>query len=103
MTRYPALWHLVNAYLHQDFVLLYGSEQGAVARFISGSPQQIALIGAEISQLVSKASTDTRLEAVLTDLGLEYLPLADGWSSYREWLLDVARRVDEWLAEHAQG
>jgi len=37
------------------------------------------------------------LRAAVYALGLNYLPTADGWKSYGEWLLAVADRVDELL------
>ena len=88
---------LLAGYLHEDYVDLHGSAWGAVDDFARGQTEHAPQLRLEISDLLSTCQSESDLEGALVDLGLDYLPTADGWDSYRAWLLAVADRVDQIL------
>jgi len=51
----------------------------------------------ELIPLLAECDSEEALEQALTDLGMDYYPLGDGWNSYRAFTLAVAARLDETL------
>jgi hypothetical protein len=97
MSDLNALRHLVDDYLHEDFVDLYGSAWGAVDSYVRDQPQLAPQLRGEITELLSTRKSEAEVEGALVDLGIVYLPTGDGWDSHRTWLLAVADRVEEIL------
>lgn len=94
----PALGHLLGAYLHPDWQMDYPDSMAAVTDFARSEPDSAPKLRAEITALLSDVATESELEEyLLTELHSTYLPVGDGWSSPREWLLAAANRVDEVL------
>lgn len=97
MRSWDALENLLGGYFNEDYVDLHGTASKAVDKFAQGQPEHAPQLRAEITDLLSTYPSEAELEDALAGLGLDYLPTADGWSSYRAWLLAVADRVDEIL------
>jgi CdiI immunity protein len=97
MKSWEALECLLGGYFHEDFIDLYGSAWGAVDSYAQGQPDYAPQLRREITELLSTCKSEAELDSALVDLGTCYLPEADGWVSYRAWLLAVADRVDEIL------
>jgi hypothetical protein len=97
MNDLKALKHLLGGYLHEDFVDLHGSAWGAVDTFARDEPEFAPHLRREITDLIDAYRSESDLEGALDDLGLTYVPTADGWDDHRTWLLAVADRVDEIL------
>lgn len=90
----PRVRHFFGAYLHQDFVEDYGSADGALEAFLRDSPDPAALSD-EIQQLLAAATTEDALEDACDRLGSCYYAPWNG-ETYRDWLLQVCRRAEEW-------
>jgi hypothetical protein len=97
MNSWDALKTLLGGYLHEDFADLHGDAWGAVDTFARDEPDYAPQLRRQVTELISACPSESRLERALVDLGLNYLPTADGWDSHRTWLLAVADRVDEIL------
>lgn len=97
MKSWEALEILLAGYLHEDFAYLDGSAWGAVESFTRNQPEEAPQLHGEITDLLSLCQSESELERAVARLGLNYLPSADGWTSYRTWLLAVADRVDDLL------
>jgi hypothetical protein len=94
----PALKHLLGAYLHPDWQMDYADSLAAVTDFARSEPGSAPKLRAEITALLSQVTIESELqEYLLTELSSTYLPVGDGWSGPREWLLAAADRVDEVL------
>ncbi len=85
------------SYLHEDWADDYPTSWDAIDDFATGEPLHASLLRHEVELAIDKFPADTALAQRLFDLGLRYCPSADGWPTYREWLLAVADRVDELL------
>lgn len=97
MKSWDALETLLSGYLHEDFADLHGSAWGAVDTFARSQPSYAPQLRDEVMELVNDHQSESSLESALVDLGLDYLPTADGWENHRAWLLAVADRVDQIL------
>jgi hypothetical protein len=97
MKSWDALGCLLAGYLHEDFVDLHGSAWGAVDDFARSQTDYAPQLRREITELLDAHQSEVSLQAAVESLGLDYLPEADGWVSYRAWLLAVADRVDQVL------
>ncbi|HEX8305733.1 MAG TPA: contact-dependent growth inhibition system immunity protein [Jatrophihabitans sp.] len=97
MKSWESLETLLGGYLHEDFADLHGSAWGAVDTFARDEPEYAPHLHREITDLIDAYRSESDLEGALVDLGLNYLPTADGWDNHRTWLLAVADRVDEIL------
>ncbi len=100
MKDFKALENLLAGYLHEDWRDEYESAWSAIRDFALSEPTHAPALGAEVHDLLERFSDedDAVVAQFLTsDLGLGYAAEADGWGSYREWLLAVADRVDELL------
>ena len=97
MKHLNALHHLADAYLHEDFVDLYGSAWGAVDMYAREESEYAPRLSREIADLLATCKSEPEVESALVGLGLCYLPTGDGWADHRTWLLAVADRVDQIL------
>jgi CdiI immunity protein len=97
MKSQDALATLLGGYLHEDFVDLHGSAWGAVDTFAREEHDYAPHLHQEVTDLVTAHRSESDLERALVDLGLNYLPTADGWDTHKAWLLAVADRVDQVL------
>ena len=91
MDTTPALYHLLGAYLNQDWFDFYATEDDAVDAYVKETPDLVDRLPNEIDELVAQYSTDPELELYLDSIGCEYRPSAD--LGYREWLRQIADRV----------
>lgn len=93
MTAYPALLHLLQGYLHLDWIEEYGDPWAAVLDFARLEPKNASAIGGEIDSVLGKHSSESELRHFLVDeCGSGYLPDADGWT-YADWLKEVKVRI----------
>ena len=69
------LEHLIGAYFHQDWNLVHGTREEAVADFVRRAPQRAATVPDEIDALLE--STDDELSERLASMGFDDAP-ADG-------------------------
>ncbi len=97
MMPLDALENLLGAYLNQDYEDLYGSAWEAVDRYAHRQPGYAPMLRSEITEILRTYPSEADLERALGELGLDYLPTADGWANHRDWLIAVADRVDEIL------
>ena len=96
----PALEHLVDAYFHQDWFAEHQDEWANVQDFIDREPAFAPLLPGEIGQVLADLTSDDQVKAYLDELGSCYTT-SDGQGGYREWLREVARRVEAGLAEQS--
>ncbi|WP_104105465.1 contact-dependent growth inhibition system immunity protein [Nocardioides sp. 616] len=85
--RYPALWHFLGAYLHQDWRDQYSSPQEALLDLLDGDPEEAPALIDEIDDLTTSASTE-ELDDLIVELGSFYRPSRDGRDA-REWLNEL--------------
>jgi hypothetical protein len=97
MKEFPALEQLFAGHLHEDWADDYVDFLHAIDAFVEGQPSYAPAAPAELSELLAACDSEAALEEALSDLGMDYYPLADGWGTYRAWLLAVAARLDEAL------
>lgn len=97
--EYPGLEQLLAGFLNQDWPDDYADVWAAVAQFVRLNAEDASLVAAEVDRLLTAAESDADLARIVHEkLGSEYLPATDGWN-YRDWLEEVARRVQEQLDE----
>jgi contact-dependent growth inhibition (CDI) system CdiI-like immunity protein len=97
MSLKPALRQLLRAYFTQDFPEIYGDPWQVVEAF-AREPSLAPMLGSEIDEVLAANPTEPELKHLIIDeYDSSYLPEADGWT-YRAWLTEVARRVEEILA-----
>lgn len=89
-TESPALWHLMGAYLHQDYDL-DGTIDDNIDLFVVDTPDLAPALPAEVERALRELSTEAELEAFVDDLGCQVLPPRG--LTYREWLTQIADRV----------
>lgn len=97
MSRFPALEQLFSGHLHEDWADDYVDFLHAIDGFVEGQPSYAAAAPGELVELLTECDSEAVLEQALSDLGMDYYPLGDGWETYRAWLLAVAARLDEAL------
>jgi hypothetical protein len=97
MNGFPALEQLFAGHLHEDWADDYVDYLHAVDAFVAGQPSYAAAAPDELAQLLAECDSEAALEQALVDLGMDYYPAGDGWTSYRSWTLTVAARLDEAL------
>lgn len=88
---------LLGGYLHEDWQETYHDAWLAVEGFVHFEDDYAPLVRNEITEVLDQFQSEADLHRRLLRLGLGYHPPADGWTSYRDWLLAVADRVDEIL------
>ena len=92
--QYPALWHFLGAYLHQDWREEYESTSAALDDFVAGTRTLAVDLPREIDDILASATDDAALEGLLVDLGSFFVP-----SLVRENPRDWLRRMrDETVA-----
>lgn len=92
-----ALDRLIGTYLYQSFTDEYRDAWAAVEDFALSEFAYASLLRCDVNKVLARYSAELELDQYLDHLGLGYHPPADGWTSYRDWLLAVADRVDEIL------
>jgi hypothetical protein len=97
MSTDEALENLLGAYLNEDFHCDYPTAWRAVEDFARREPSYAVALRAQIDAVLRENTSETSLERRLIELGLGYLPSADGWTTHRRWLVAVADRVEEVL------
>jgi CdiI immunity protein len=97
MKSWDALETLLGDYLHEDYAYCHGTAWGAVDTFAQEERHYASQLRIEITDILTACQSEPELERAVARLGLNYLPSADGWTSYRAWLLAVADRVDDIL------
>jgi hypothetical protein len=97
MKQFPALEQLFGGHLHEDWADDYADFLQAVDAFVEYQPSFAPAAPGELAELLAECDSDAVLKRSLADLGLVYYPLADGWGTYRDWLLAVADRLDQAL------
>ncbi|WP_243056653.1 contact-dependent growth inhibition system immunity protein [Nocardioides sp. SR21] len=88
--RFPALWHLMGAYLHQDYDLT-GTIDENIDRFVTETPDLAPKLPAEVEEALLELTTEEELDAFVDALGCQVLPPDN--LSHREWLTGIAARV----------
>ncbi|MBA8804755.1 hypothetical protein FB382_003046 [Nocardioides ginsengisegetis] len=91
----PALEHLVGAYFHQDWYTEHEDEWLTLRDFLEGEPHLAPLLPGEIKQLLIAMPSEADIEAHLSALGSCYT--VDPGTTYRDWLVEVAARTEEYL------
>jgi len=86
----PALWHLMGAYLHQDYAY-DGTIDDNVDLFVVDTPDLAPALPAEVERALRELLTEAELETFVDDLGCQVFP-PDGLT-YRAWLTRIADRV----------
>ena len=82
---YPALWHLLGAYLHQDWASDYTSPMEAASDFMEGEPFLSPRLAEEIDRLLASTRTAQDVETAIISLGSFFVPSRRGTDA-REWL-----------------
>jgi hypothetical protein len=97
---YPNLMEVLGTYFHQDWKYESGTAAKALATGITdASVESRRLAISQLKDLLDLPLTAEELDKVLWwQIGCEYIPAADGWSSTREWLEHVNERISESLA-----
>lgn len=95
VTEVPEKWEEISnffaVYFNQDFPDDYGTPDQAIQAFKNDAPVAYlhrAATGAE--DLAGSVDDEGALRELMFDLGLEYMPWADGWSSAHAWLRYLA-------------
>lgn len=83
------LEHMIGAYFHQDWNLVYATRDDAVADFVRRSPDRAAIVPREIDELLSSTDDDEELAARLSAMGFDDAP-SDG---ERGFLIEVQARL----------
>ena len=85
---YPALDHLVGAYLHQDYDVVHGSEQAAIAAFAEvEAPEEVRAALEEIAGF--RRENAGRLHAAFLDRYRAHLDPGPDDAAVEEFLSDV--------------
>lgn len=85
---FPALWHFLGAYLHQDWRDEYSSTEMAFKDFLDGEPRYGALIAAELTATLESGLDEPGLETLVRDCGSSYQPSNDGIAT-ATWLASL--------------
>lgn len=93
MTSTPAMWNLAGVYLNQDWAVEYATWREAVDAFIAESPDLAPSLPREIANVLCELRTDDELHAFFNAQGGAYRPRPED-GSYREFLTEIARRVE---------
>lgn len=94
--RTPALEQLMGAYFHQDWELFGSTHMEVVDYFVEDDPDLAATLPAEIALVLERLPSDTAVHQYLDSLGCQILIRSE--DGYREWLADIAARVQERLS-----
>lgn len=84
--RWKDISNLFGAYLNQDFPDEYGSPEDTVLAFKGETSQETVSRTADQAHDLARSTRDEgELRKLMLDLGIEYMPWAEGWSSHA-WL-----------------
>jgi hypothetical protein len=88
---------LFGGYFHQDW-MIEGPDAGTVIRKFTeeSEKEDVRRAKEEAEALLSADFDEARLARILNEMGLYYLPQADGMS-YRDWLTFVVETLDSSL------
>jgi len=86
----PALWHLMGAYLHQDFDLS-GTIEDNIDLFTQEPADLVQALPDEVDRALRELTTEAELKSFVGELGCQVRPPAG--LTYREWLTRIADRV----------
>lgn len=75
---FPALWHFLGAYLHQDWQDEYTSTQRAFEDFLDGEPTFAKQVADELDTLLASGRNEQDLETFVLEGGSFYLPSRHG-------------------------
>lgn len=92
--QYPALWHLMGAYLHQDYEWT-GTIDENIKVFIAESSGLPAALPEEVERALTEYTTEEDLDALVGALGCQVLPPDN--LTHRAWLLQIAAVVRDAL------
>ncbi|MBA3331368.1 MAG: hypothetical protein H0T39_10980 [Actinobacteria bacterium] len=95
----PPLSVLFGAYFHQDWII-NGPDAAAVISLYVDDATKEEVLGAieEVEALLGSGLSERRLARTVRDMGLNYLPQADGMT-HREWLGFVIETLEARLRE----
>ena len=88
--KFPAMSHLLTAYFHQDWMLLYSDGPAVVRSIVSEtSPDYLRQAANEIDELLDLRLTEDKLAQLFyPELGIHFIAPVDG-VSYSDWLRSV--------------
>lgn len=92
----PALEQLMGAYFHQDWELFGSTHMEVVDHFVEDDPDFAATLPTEIAVVLERLPSDAAVGQYLDSLGCQILIRSEG--GYRQWLADIAARVQERLS-----
>ena len=92
-----AIETLMKAYFHQDFREVHGGMWQTVDAFVRDDPSDAGRVIVEVPELLSRLTTDAEVDTYLDSLGWYRFETHEGGS--REWLREIAQRVQARLAE----
>ena len=100
---FEALRDLLGGFLNEDVFEYYATIEEAVDDFARVQRHTAPRLRADVGAILEQCQDDLALQTAVEELGLQVLPLVDGWPSYRAWLLAMADRVDAVLrTQHQQ-
>lgn len=89
LMTYPALRHLMQAYLHQDYDLV-GTVDENLDAFVSEDPGLAERLPGEVDELLATTTEDGDLRNAVREMGCQLRPEQ---GTYRDWLQQIANRV----------
>jgi CdiI immunity protein len=94
-TAYPNLDQLFGAYFNQDWKMDAPTVEAVLERYLNDGPvEDVAKALSELKSLLTLP--EDKIEKTLDLMHCYYYPLGDG-RTYREWLNQVADRLEEFL------
>ena len=86
--EYPALWHFLGAYLHQDWQDDYPTLADALTDFMDGEPALAPRLGPDIDSLLGSTATSGEVDVLIVRLGSFFNPSSAGLDA-RDWLRTI--------------
>ena len=86
------------AYLGEDWNVIYGSPEQALAQFVRWHPEEASRLPADIETFMATTSSEDELADELDALGCAYSPSAEG-KTYREWLIALVTETRRLLSK----
>ncbi|WP_338457899.1 contact-dependent growth inhibition system immunity protein [Pantoea sp. Nvir] len=92
--RYPSLAYLLRCYFNQDFDLLFGGAEGAIAAYKAQETSEEQLqMKKEIEHLLRLSLTDDELNDILLNTFDCNYYYPNEWNSSKEWLGYIHNQV----------
>ena len=96
--EYPALGHLLRAYLYQLYdEVEYENEDAAIADYLRGEARHVEELPAEIEMILRRHGSEESLRELFTRLGAHYVFTGPAGDT-RSWLGELRRRAEAHLA-----